>query len=189
MERVLSNGMAEQLAEVDAIAESPEEPTLDNTILAPERSEKLLDRVDKVFSNLVGSHSTDRLQEIQSIIVRLLERYRGDFERAGAPLSEDRLRQLNEELSSLSTEFSTRLLAETNASAVLVEDQGQLAGLDQEAVASAQVAARSRGHASGYLLPLILPTAQPALTMLRDRALRERIFRAATSPGRSGRRS
>ena len=147
MERVLSNGMAEQLAEVDAIAESPEEPTLDNTILAPERSEKLLDRVDKVFSNLVGSHSTDRLQEIQAIIVRLLERYRG------------------------------------------VEDQGQLAGLDQEAVASAQVAARSRGHDSGYLLPLILPTAQPALTLLRDRALRERIFRAATSPGRSGRRS
>jgi len=139
--------MAEQLAEVDAIAESPEEPTLDNTILAPERSEKLLDRVDKVFSNLVGSHSTDRLQEIQAIIVRLLERYRG------------------------------------------VEDQGQLAGLDQEAVASAQVAARSRGHDSGYLLPLILPTAQPALTLLRDRALRERIFRAATSPGRSGRRS
>nr|MBA3339650.1 M3 family metallopeptidase [Geodermatophilaceae bacterium] len=117
---------------------------------------------------------------------RLLERYRSDFVRAGAALDESdqaHLRALNEELSSLSAEFSARLFAETNACAVHVEDEEQLTGLSPNAIASAREAARSRGLESGYLLPLVLPTAQPALVSLRDRELRERVFLAATTRG------
>lgn len=216
-------GMAEQLAEVEAIATSPEAPTLDNTLVALERSGRLLDRVSTVYWNQVLSDSTDGLREIEATLApqlaahsdaihlhdklfrriedlyarrdelglgaeqdRLLERYRSDFVRAGASLSasdQARLRQLNEELSGLSTEFSARLLAETNSLAVHVEDHTQLAGLSADSIASAQEAARSRGHDSGYLFPLNLPTAQPSLVSLEDRALREKIFRAATSRG------
>ncbi|MBA3797753.1 MAG: M3 family metallopeptidase [Geodermatophilaceae bacterium] len=219
-------GMAEQLAEVDAIAETPEEPTLDNTIVALERSGRLLDRVTTVFWNVVLSDSTDGLRTIEATIaprlaahsdaihlhaglfsriedlyarrenldlsaeqLRLLERYRSDFLRAGSLLSEpdqDRLRQLNEELSRLSTEFSTRQLDENNDLAVPVEDRAQLDGMSQDAIASAEESARARGHDSGYLLPLGRPTAQPALSMLKNRALRERIFRAAMSRGLRG---
>ncbi|MDQ4039985.1 MAG: M3 family metallopeptidase [Actinomycetota bacterium] len=120
---------------------------------------------------------------------RLLERYRSDFVRAGARLSEadqDRLRRLNEELSSLSADFSARLQAETNSAAVLVEDRAELAGLSEDAIASAAQTARSRGHESGYLLPLILPTAQPVLASLTDRSLREKVFRAAVTRGLRG---
>lgn len=219
-------GMAEQLAEVEAIAGAAAAPSLDNTVLALERSGRLLSRVNAVFFNLVSSNSTDGLRAIQATVApklaahsdaihlhpdlfgriedlyrrrqdleldpeqrRLVERYRRDFVRAGASLSapdQDRLRQLNETLSSLSTEFSNRLLAETNSLAVHVKDRAQLAGLSADAIASAEVAARSRGHASGYLLPLILPTAQPVLVSLRDRDLRERIFRTATTRGLRG---
>ena len=45
-------GMAEHLAEVDAIAGDPAAPTFANTIEALERSGRLLDRVGRLFSNL-----------------------------------------------------------------------------------------------------------------------------------------
>jgi len=118
--------------------------------------------------------------------LRLVERYHLDFVRAGAGLAEPeqvRLRELNEELSSLSAVFSARITAENNALAVHVEDAAQLAGLTPDRIATAREAARSRGHDSGYLLTLNLPTAQPVLAALEDRTLREEIFRAATSRG------
>jgi peptidyl-dipeptidase Dcp len=48
-------GMAEQLKEVEAIANNPEPATFDNTILALERSGRVLDRATTVFFNLVGT--------------------------------------------------------------------------------------------------------------------------------------
>lgn len=219
-------GMAEQLAEIEAIASCPEAPSLDNTVVALERSGRLLDRVRAAFWNLVLADSTEGLRSIEATVAprlaahtdaihlhgglfdrvaelyagraglaltseqhRLLERYRTDFVRAGASLSEAeqaRLRQLNEELASLSADFSARLLAETSACAVLVESVDQLAGLSADAVSSAREAARSRGHESGFVLPLVLPTIHPAMSSLRDRRLREAIFRAATSRGLRG---
>src|SRR5690242_20622257 len=48
-------GMAEQLKQVQVIADSPEPPTFDNTLLALEKSGQLLDRATTVFFNLVGA--------------------------------------------------------------------------------------------------------------------------------------
>ena len=45
-------GMAQQLAEVDAILNSPEAPTFENTLVALEQSGRLLDRVATTFFNL-----------------------------------------------------------------------------------------------------------------------------------------
>jgi peptidyl-dipeptidase Dcp len=52
-------GMAEQLKEIDAIANSKDAPTFDNTILAMERSGKVLNRATTVFSALVGADTND----------------------------------------------------------------------------------------------------------------------------------
>lgn len=139
----------------------------------------LFDRIENLYERRAGLGLTAEQD-------RLLERYRTDFVRAGAALDESdqaHLRSLNEELSSLSADFSARLFAETNACAVHVDDEDQLAGLSPNAIASARETARSRGMDSGYLLPLVLPTAQPALVSLRDRDLRERVFLAATTRG------
>ena len=121
--------------------------------------------------------------------LRLLERRHRDAVRAGARLGateQDRLRALNAELSALSAEFGTRLLAGTNAAAVVVDDPAQLDGLSPDAVAAAARAAETRGHPGRWLLPLVLPTGQPALASLTDRALRERLFRASTGRGAGG---
>jgi len=58
-------GMAEELQEVDAIARNPDAPTFDNTVVALERSGRLLDRVDRIFSNLNGTVTTPGLQAIE----------------------------------------------------------------------------------------------------------------------------
>src|SRR6202040_1664366 len=45
-------GMREQLKEVDAVAKNSEKPTFENTIVGLERTGRLLDRVERTFSNL-----------------------------------------------------------------------------------------------------------------------------------------
>lgn len=59
-------GMAEQLREIDAIANNPEAPTFQNTIVAMEKSGQLLDRASNVFFNLVGTDKNDARDKLQS---------------------------------------------------------------------------------------------------------------------------
>ncbi|EIE99082.1 M3 family metallopeptidase [Saccharomonospora glauca] len=216
-------GMAEQAAEVEAIANNPEPPTFDNTIVALERSGQLLDRVSQVFFNLHASHTNDTLRAVHAEVAPklaahsdaihlnpalfarveklyterdsldldeesawLLRRYYLDFVRAGAALPEadrERLRELNTELSSLSTRFQDNLLADTNDLAVLVSDREELAGLSESTIAAAAEAAAARGEEGKYLLTLSLPTAQPLLASLENRKVRERLFRASMARG------
>ena len=59
-------GMAQQLAEIDVIANAAAAPTFDNTIVELEKSGALLTRVAKVFNALTSAHTTDTLQAIQA---------------------------------------------------------------------------------------------------------------------------
>ena len=52
-----SPGMAEQRDEIDAIAKNPAAPTFENTIVAMERSGRLLTRVGTVFCNLDSANT------------------------------------------------------------------------------------------------------------------------------------
>ncbi len=61
-------GMAEQLQEMQAIANNPEPPTFENTIVAFEKSGQLLTRVGQVFFNVVGANSDPKLLEIRSVV-------------------------------------------------------------------------------------------------------------------------
>ncbi|MEV4114183.1 M3 family metallopeptidase [Nonomuraea sp. NPDC049695] len=196
-------GMAEQLAEVDAIAGNSEPPTFDNTIAALERSGRILDRTATVFFTVASSNTSDGIMEIEKEIspqltrhmdaIRLnralwarikqvssedpeeswlLEKYRDDFIRAGADLSEpeqDRLRELNEELSKLSTEFAQSLLKASTESALVVEDPKELDGFDQAKIESLLKDGK-------YVLPLLNFTDQPGLAQLTDRDVRRRLY-------------
>ncbi|MEU8268882.1 M3 family metallopeptidase [Sphaerisporangium sp. NPDC049002] len=212
-------GMAEQLAEVEAIAGDADQPTFDNTVAALERSGRLLYRVSTVFFNQASSDTNPAVQAIQKDVTpklaqhsdaihlntrlfarikaispgeldpeqqRLLERYVTDFVRAGAelgPEDQERLRGLNEELSTLSTQFEQNLLADTNASAIVVEDAAELDGLSEDSIRAAAETAKARGLEGRYVLTLVLPTGQPVLTELTNRDLRERIHKASTERG------
>ncbi|MGY2127684.1 M3 family metallopeptidase [Blastococcus sp. SYSU DS0617] len=64
-------GMSEQRAEVAAIVASDEPPGFENTVVAMERSGRLLARAWGVFGNLTSSVSTPRLREIEREIAPL----------------------------------------------------------------------------------------------------------------------
>jgi peptidyl-dipeptidase Dcp len=59
-------GMAEQQAEVDVIVNNVESPNFENTVVALERSGRLLERVQRIFFNLVSADTNALLDEIQS---------------------------------------------------------------------------------------------------------------------------
>lgn len=119
----------------------------------------------------------------------LVERYDRDFVRAGANLSEadkGRMRALNEEESNLTTTFQNRLLAATKAGAVTVDDVKELDGLGAGEIAAAAEAARQRGMPGKYVILLQNTTQQPLMATLRNRALRQRLFVAATTRAEHG---
>ena len=109
----------------------------------------------------------------------LLERYYKDLIHAGAHLTEserERLKQLNEELSILETQFSKNLLTDTNDLAVLVDDIKELAGLGENEIAAAAAAAKERGHEGKWLIAMVNFTGNPVLDSLSNRELRKRIM-------------
>ncbi len=58
--------LAEQLKEMDAIANDAEPATFDNTLLPMERSGQTLTRVNNIFGNLAGAHTNPEIQKIES---------------------------------------------------------------------------------------------------------------------------
>lgn len=110
--------------------------------------------------------------------MRLLEVKYDEFVHSGANLSDAQkidLKALNEEVSTLSNTFSTRLLAATRESAYTTPDKAALDGLSEAQLASAAEASHARKQ-DGYLIPLQNTTQQPNLMFLRDRATRQALF-------------
>lgn len=219
-------GMREQRAEVDAITRQPAPADFQNTVLALERSGRLLARVSAVFFNLNASNTDTRMEEIDSHIApvlqahedaifmdaalfervdsiharrdsldldpesrQLLERYHVEFVRAGARLphaDKVRLKDINARLSSLTTRFKQNVLNATREGAVLVSSVEELDGLSPLQIGAAASAARARGFDGKWLIALQNTTNQPPLAQLRNRALRERIYKASQRRAASG---
>ena len=112
----------------------------------------------------------------------LLERYYKDLIHAGAHLTDaqrGRLKELNEELSSLETQFSKNVLADTNDLAILVESIEELDGLSENEIAAAAAAAKDRGHDGKWLIGMVNFTGNPVLDSLTNRELRKKIMEAS----------
>lgn len=101
----------------------------------------------------------------------LVEKTYRDFVRAGALLGEAdqaTLRELNKEESTLSTDFENRLLAASNAGALVVDDVAKLDGLGEAGIAAAAEAAKERKLDGKWIVALQNTTQQPALGSLTD---------------------
>jgi len=219
-------GMAEQRREIDAIDANSEAPTFENTLVALEKSGRLLERVSAVFSNLNGSNTNPEILKIASEMapkraahadaimldsalfkrvnaihekraslnldpesLQLLERTYIEFVRAGAKLNDAdkaKLKQLNEQIASLTNQFQQNVLKSTKDGAVVVDTVAELDGLSPEQIGAAAEAAKARGLAGKWVITLQNTTIQPALANLKDRKLRERIYKVSIARNAEG---
>ena len=110
----------------------------------------------------------------------LLDNCYEGFVRSGALLDEagkERLRQLTEEASMLSLQFSQNLLKEQKAFTLDITDEAQLDGLPETAREAAALTAKEQGK-QGWVFTLDYPSYSPFLTYSTQRELRKQLYMA-----------
>jgi len=145
-------------------------------------NETLFERVKTVYE----SRDT---QGLDAESMRLVEENYKDFVRSGALLDAEqkvRLTAINSEMAELNTRFDQNVLAEVNASAIVVDSREELAGLTDAEIQTAADTATARNLPGKYVLPLLNTSGQPLLTSLDNRALRQRIMETSLSRGSRG---
>jgi peptidyl-dipeptidase Dcp len=143
----------------------------------------------KLFARIKALHDGRDATGMDAQDQRLVEKYYQDFVRAGANLSDAdkaHLKDMNAELAQLGTKFSQNVLAEVNASAVVVDTRAELAGLPDADITAAAAAAKQRKLDGKFVIALQNTTGQPPETYLDNRALRQRIHEASVIRGSRG---
>ena len=110
----------------------------------------------------------------------LLDNCYDGFVRSGALLDKEgkeRLRQLTEEASMLSLQFSQNLLKENKAFTLHITDEAQLDGLPDTAREAAALAAKEQG-VEGWMFTLDFPSYSPFMTYSTQRELRKQMYMA-----------
>jgi peptidyl-dipeptidase Dcp len=75
----LQEGINQQEAEINAIAENPEEPAFENTILALDKSGELLGKVMGTFGPINSANTNDEMQALAREISPLMTRHRDNI--------------------------------------------------------------------------------------------------------------
>ncbi|MFC5551922.1 M3 family metallopeptidase [Massilia aerilata] len=119
----------------------------------------------------------------------LLQRYHTDFVRAGAQLSSSdkvKLKAYNGKIAALQTQFSQNVLKEANASALVVDSREELAGMSDKAIDVASAEAKKRGLDGKFVIPVVNTTQQAPLSVLTNRATREKLLATSLARGSHG---
>jgi peptidyl-dipeptidase Dcp len=113
--------------------------------------------------------------------LRLLEKAYKGFVRSGAQLPEDkqqRLSEINQEISLLTVKFGQNNLAEINDWKMVVEDITDLGGLPKNVLDAAAEEAARQDLTGKWVFTLSNPSVMPFLQFAENRDLREKIWRA-----------
>ena len=134
-------------------------------------NEKLFARVKEVY----GQKQSLQLTQEQN---RLLDDIYDSFVRHGANLegeAREQYRQLTNELSKLTLDFSENNLKETNRYQMLLTDKASIAGLPEIIVEAAAETARSEDK-EGWAFTLHAPSYVPFMTYADNRELRHKLY-------------
>ena len=176
-EEAFMEGIRRDDEATDKIVNDPEEPTFENTLarVDTEKGEHyydLLSRVSNVFSCMMS--------ELNAEEQMLLDTSYDGFVRSGALLDEEgkeKLRQLTEEASMLTLQFSQNLLKENKAFQLHITDKAQLDGLPETAIAAAEQNAKEQ-EKEGWIFTLDFPVFSPFMTYSTQRELRKQMYMA-----------
>jgi peptidyl-dipeptidase Dcp len=145
---------------------------------------KLAAHDDAIYLDSKLFHRVERIYKERESLkldpesLKLVDYYYKKFVHSGANLSDadkTKLKKLNEEESTLSNDFITKLLAATKDSAYVTTDKAALAGMSDAQIAAAAAGAKER-QKDGWVLPLQNTTQQPDLVSLSNRDTRKALF-------------
>ena len=142
-------------------------------------NEKLFERIKKIYDEKENLSLTAEQSSV-------LKNYYREFVRSGANLNnedKEELRKINEELSLLYVKFRKNHLQQTNAIALVIDDEADLAGLTQEIINAASELAESKGMEGKWAFSLQKPSFIPFLQYSEKRDLREKVFKAYINRG------
>jgi len=137
---------------------------------------------DKLFARLKTVYEQRHSLKLDAESQRLIDVTFKSFELAGANLSDadkQKLKALNQQAATLSTQFTNKLLAASKAGGLVVKDKAQLAGLSDDELAAAAQAAKDRKLDNAWLLVLQNTTQQPQLQSLQNRDTRQELYEAS----------
>ena len=134
--------------------------------------------------------STEEAASLTGARKRFLEKTVDNFRRHGAGLDaagKARIAEIDVELSKLTIRFSENVLDSTNEFELVINDESQLAGLPESAVAMARANAASKGmHAPAWRFTLQAPSYVPLMTYLDDGAIRRQVYEAFANRALTG---
>lgn len=136
----------------------------------------------KLFARIKAIYQDRDALKLDPESRRLVEVTYKNFELAGANLSDAdkaKLKALNQEAATLSTQFTNKLLAASKNGALAITDPAKLDGLSEGELAAAAQAAAERKLEKQWLLVLQNTTQQPLLQSLKDRDTRQALFDAS----------
>jgi peptidyl-dipeptidase Dcp len=157
-------------------------PTLQ--AIEEEIAPKLSAHNDKIYlnSSIYKRIKAIKLDSLKGEDKKLTELYLQYFELSGANLSDDKkekLKQVNQDLAMLTTEYGNTLLVARKNGAVLFDDVKELDGLSEADIAAAKAKATDAGYDGKYMIGLLNYTQHPLLQYLNNRNSREKIFKAS----------
>jgi peptidyl-dipeptidase Dcp len=142
-----------------------------------------------LFRRIDALHQRRDTLDLDAEQQRVLERYHLMFKRAGAALDEPakmRLAEIGERLATLGTAFSQNVLADEQSYTLVLESEGDRAGLPDFLLQSARAAASERGMPGKHVITLSRSLVEPFLQFSPRRDLREKAFRAWIARGANG---
>ncbi len=143
---------------------------------------RLFRRIDTLFE----SRDTLKLTEEER---RVLERHHLTFVRAGARLTsaaKSRVKTINSRLASLVTQFMQNVLKDEQSWRLVLDCEGDIAGLPPSFVDAAKRAATDEGLSGKALVTLSRSSVEGFLTFSNRRDLREQAFKAWIARGANG---
>ncbi|MEW6652436.1 MAG: M3 family metallopeptidase [Bacteroidota bacterium] len=141
---------------------------------------------EKLFERVKTIYNERKSLALSPEEMTVLDNYYTNFIRSGANLNaegKEKLRKINQEMSMLGLKFSENLLKETNAIALILEKEEDLAGLPDDVVKAASELANAKGFSGKWVFSLQKPSFIPFLTYSKKRDLREKVFKAYINRG------
>lgn len=145
----------------------------------------------ELYKRVAAVHAQEEAGKIQLTTEQhyLLDKYYKEFVRSGAGLDaqkQERLREINKQLSTLTIEFGNHVLADNNDYLLVVDKKEDLAGLPDAVIAGAAQEAKAHGKDGKWVFTLQESSRIPLLQYAQNRELRKNIYQAYTSLGNRG---